>query len=135
MQVVGLSYNHRLLHRIKIKIKMGGGKWKLKKNSDSSLLLHWSSSKFLVVMAACTPSIHVFLGRRPFLLSRRNQCIINFGILSSGNLLTWPYHCSLFCSMISMMSGFPFTPIISFVWSFFILSILDFLAALLHTNS
>ena len=27
----------------------------------SSLFLHWSSSKFLVVMAACTPSIHVFL--------------------------------------------------------------------------
>jgi len=28
----------------------------------SSLFLHWSGSKFLVIMAACTPSIHVFLG-------------------------------------------------------------------------
>ena len=28
----------------------------------SSLLLYCSGSKFLVVMAACTPSIHVFLG-------------------------------------------------------------------------
>ena len=27
----------------------------------SSLFLHWSCSKFLVVMASCTPSIHVFL--------------------------------------------------------------------------
>jgi hypothetical protein len=35
--------------------------------------------------------------------------------------LTWPYHCSLF---FSMMSGFPFTPIISFICSFFILSLL-----------
>ena len=26
----------------------------------SSLFLHWSGSKFVVVMAACTPSIHVF---------------------------------------------------------------------------
>ena len=77
-------------------------------------------------MAACTPSIHVFLGRPLFLLSRGIQSIINFGILSSGILLTWPYHCSLFCSMISMISGFPFIPIISFICSFFILSILDF---------
>ena len=29
----------------------------------SCLFLPWSGSKFLVVMAACTPSIHVFLGR------------------------------------------------------------------------
>ena len=29
----------------------------------SSLFLHWSGSNFLVVMAACTPSINVFLGR------------------------------------------------------------------------
>ena len=35
----------------------------------SSRLLHWSGSKFLVVMAACTPSIHVYLGRPLFLLS------------------------------------------------------------------
>ena len=35
----------------------------LSTNRHSSLFLHWSSSKFLVVMAACTPSIHVFLGR------------------------------------------------------------------------
>ena len=32
-----------------------------------------------------------------------------------------------------MMSGFPFTPIMSFIGSFFILSILDFLAALFST--
>ena len=100
----------------------------------SSLFLHWSGSKFLVVMAACTPSIHVFLGRPLVLLSRGIQSIINFGILSSGILLTWPYHCSLFCSMISIMSGFPFTPIISFIYSLFILSILDFLADLLSTS-
>ena len=93
----------------------------------SSLFLHWSGSKFLVVMAACTPSIHVFLGCPLFLLSHGIQSIINFGILSSGILLRWPYHCSLFCSMISMMSGFPFTPIMSFICSFFILSILIFL--------
>jgi hypothetical protein len=47
-------------------------------------------------MAACTPSIHVFLGRPLFRLS-------------SGILLMWLYHCSLFFSMMSMMSGFPFT--------------------------
>jgi hypothetical protein len=29
--------------------------------------------------------------------------------------LTWPYRCSLF---LSMMSAFPFTPIISFICSF-----------------
>jgi len=33
------------------------------------------------------------------------------------------------------MSGFPFTPIISFICSFFILSILDFLADLLSTSN
>jgi len=47
----------------------------------SSLFLHSSGSKFLVVMAACTPSIHVFLGRRLFLLSCGVQSIINFGKL------------------------------------------------------
>ena len=47
---------------------------------QSSLFLHWSGSKFLVVMAACTPSIHVFLGSPLFLLSRGMQSIINFGI-------------------------------------------------------
>ena len=75
----------------------------------SSQFLHWSVSKFPVVMAAWTSSIHVFLGRPLFFLSRGIQSIINFGILSSGILLTWPYHCSLVCSVISMMSGFPFT--------------------------
>ena len=85
-------------------------------------------------MAACTPSIHVFLGRPLFLLSSGIHSIINFGILSSGILLTWPYHCSLFFSMMSMMSGCPFTPIISFVCSFFVLSILDFFAELLSTS-
>ena len=67
-----------------------------------------------------------------FLLSSGIHSIINFGILSSGIILTWPYHCSLFFSMMSMMSGFPFTPIISFICSFFIISILDFLADLEH---
>ena len=36
--------------------------------------------------------------------------------------------------MMSMMSGCPFTPIISFVCSFFVLSILDFFAELLSTS-
>ena len=99
----------------------------------SSLFLRWFGSKFLVVMAASTPSIQIFLGHPLFLLSRGIQSIINFGILSSGILLKWPYNCSLFCSVISTMSGFPFTPIISFMFSFFILSILDFLADLHNT--
>ena len=47
-------------------------------------------------MAACTPSIHVFLGRHLFLLSRGIKSIIKFGILSSGILLTWLHHCSFF---------------------------------------
>jgi hypothetical protein len=29
----------------------------------------------------------------------------------SGILLTWPYHCSLFFSMMAMMSGFPTPPL------------------------
>jgi len=41
----------------------------------SSLFLHWSGSKFLVVMAACTPSIHVYLGRPLSLLSRGIQSL------------------------------------------------------------
>src|SRR5215475_7471975 len=56
-------------------------------------------------MAACTPSIHVYLVRPLFLLSSGIHSIINFGILSSVILLTWPYYYSLFFSMISMMSG------------------------------
>jgi len=96
----------------------------------SSLFLHWSGSKFLV-MAACTPSIHIFLGCLLFLLSSGIHSIINFDILSSGILLTWPYQCSLFFCMIS---GFPFTPIISFIRSFFVLSILELLADLLSTS-
>ena len=59
-------------------------------------------------MTACTPSIHVFLGRSLFILSRGTHSIISFGILSSGILFTWPYHCSLFFSMLSMVAGFPF---------------------------
>jgi len=102
--------------------------------SHSSMFLHLSGFKFLVVMVAYTPSIHVLNGRPLFLLSHGIQSIINFGILSSGILLTWPYHCSLFYCIISMMSGFPFTPIISFKCSFFILSILDFLAHPLSTS-
>ena len=77
-----------------------------------------SASKFLDVMAACNSSIHVFLGRPLFLLSRGTQSIINFGNISSGILLMWPYHCSLLCSMIPMMSGFHFTPIFSFICSY-----------------
>jgi len=69
-------------------------------------------------MAVCAPSIHVFLGRPLFLLSHGIQSIINYGILSSGILLTWPYHCSHFCCMMSMMSGYRFTPIVSFICSF-----------------
>ena len=42
----------------------------------SSLFLHWSVSKFLVFMAACTPSIHVFLGRPLFLLSSGTHSIM-----------------------------------------------------------
>ena len=59
-------------------------------------------------LLSCTPSIHVFLGRPIFLLSRGIQSITNFGILSSGILLMWPYHCSLLCSMIS--------PCVSYQW-------------------
>ena len=81
----------------------------------SSLFLHWSGSKFLVAMAVCTPSIHVFLGRPLFLLPVGVHSIINFAILSSNILLTWPYHCNLFFSIMSMMSCFPFTPMISFI--------------------
>ena len=93
----------------------------------SFLFNHWSASKCLVFMAAHTPSTHVYLGRPLFLLSPGIHSIINFGSLSSCILLTWSYHWSLFLSMMSIMSGFSFTPIISFICSFFILSILDFL--------
>ena len=89
----------------------------------SFLFSHWSSSKCLVLVAACTPSIHIFLGRPLFLLSPGIHSIINFGSLSSCILLTWPYHWSLFLSIMSIMSGFSFIPIISFICSFFILSI------------
>jgi len=70
----------------------------LETKRHSCLFLHWSGSKFLAIIAACTPSIHIFLGRPLFLLS-------------CGILLMWPYLCSLFFSMMSMMSSFPFTPI------------------------
>jgi hypothetical protein len=64
-----------------------------------SPFLHWSCSKSLSVMAACTPPIHVCLC--PLLrLSSGTHPKINFGIFSSGILLTWPYHCSIFFSMI-----------------------------------
>ena len=76
-------------------------------------------------MAACSPSIHVFLGRPLFLLSSRIHSIINFCILSSDILLTWSYHCSLFFPMMSVMFHFPFTPIIFFICSFRFLSILE----------
>ena len=67
----------------------------------SCLFLHWSGSKFLFVMAAFIPSIHVILGRPLFLLSRGIQSIINFAVLSSGILLTWPNRCRIFCCIIS----------------------------------
>ena len=60
----------------------------------SSLSLHWSCSRFLVVMATWTPSINVFLGLPLSLLSCGIHSMISFGILSSGILLTWPYHTS-----------------------------------------
>jgi len=44
---------------------------------NSFLFNHWSASKCLVFMAACTPSIHVFLGRHLFLLSPGIHSIIN----------------------------------------------------------
>ena len=56
-------------------------------------------------MAAHTPSIHVFLGHPLFLLSSGIYSIINFGSLSSCILLTWPYHWSLFLSMMSIIFG------------------------------
>jgi len=65
----------------------------------SFLFNHWSASKCLVFVAACTPSIHVFLGRPLFLLFPGIHSIINFGSLLSCILLTWPYHWSLFLSM------------------------------------
>jgi len=83
----------------------------------SFLFSHWSASKRLVFMAARTPSVIVFLGRPLFLLSLGILFIINFGSLSSCILLTWPYHWSLFLSMMSIISGFFFTPIISFICS------------------
>ena len=77
-------------------------------------------------MAARTHSFQVFLGRPLFLLSSGIHFIINFGSLSSYILLTWPYNWSLFLSMMSIMSGFSFTPIISFICSFCILSFGEF---------
>jgi len=98
------------------------------------LFNHCSASKCLVFMAPGTPSTHVYLGRPLYLLSPGIHSIINFGNLSSSILLTWPYHWSLFLSMMSIISGFSFNPIISFIRSFFILSIFDFLADLLSTS-
>jgi hypothetical protein len=68
----------------------------------SYLFNHWSASKCLVFMAARTPSIQVSLGRPLFLLSPGIHSIINVGNLSSCLLLTWPYHWSLFLSMMSI---------------------------------
>jgi len=84
-----------------------------KPRHHSFLFKHWSASKCLVFMAARTPSIHVFLGRPLFLLSPGIHSIINFGSLLSCILLTWPYHCSLFLYMMSIMSGFSFTPMMN----------------------
>ena len=77
----------------------------------SSLFLYCSGSRSLDVMAACTPSIHVFLGRPLFLLSGGIHSIISFGSLSSGILLTCSYHCNPFFSIVSMMSGFLSPPL------------------------
>ena len=62
----------------------------------SFLFNHWSVSKCLVFMAACTPSIHVFLGRPLFLLSSGIHSIFNFGSLSACFLLTHPLSSLLF---------------------------------------
>ena len=94
----------------------------------SSLFLHCSGYRSLDVMAALLLPSTFFLDVLFFLLSGGIHSIISFGSLSSGILLTCPYHCSLFFCVVSMMSGFPFIPIISLICSFFILSILDFLA-------
>ena len=54
-------------------------------------------------MTACTPSIHVFLGRPLFLLSRGIQSIINFGILSSGILVSQPKRKNNFSNIIEIL--------------------------------
>ena len=82
----------------------------------SFLFNHWTVSKCLFSMAACTPSIHVFLGRPLFLLSSGIHSIINFGSLSSCILLTCPYHRSLFLSIMSIMSGSSFRQKLLFLY-------------------
>jgi len=54
-------------------------------------------------MAACTPFNHVFLGRPLFLLSRGIQSIINFGILSSGILVSQPKRKNNFSNIIEIL--------------------------------
>ena len=63
---------------------------------STDLVLNFLLSWLLVLL----PST-LFLRRPLFLLSRGIQFIINFGILSSGILLKWPYSCSLVCSIIT----------------------------------
>ena len=64
----------------------------------SWLLVHLPSTFSLDVLFLLSPGIH---------------SIINFGSISYCILLTWPYHWSLFLSMMCTMSGFSFNPIIS----------------------
>ena len=50
-------------------------------NRHFSMFLHRSGSIFLVVMAACTSPIQIFLGRPLLFLSSVIDSIINFGIV------------------------------------------------------
>ena len=106
----------------------------LEPKHHSFLFNHCSASKCLVFMAVCTPPIHVFLGRPLFLLSPGIHYIINFGSLSSCILLTWPYHWSLFLSMMSIMSSFSSLPLFPlYVHFLFFPSLIFLLISLAHT--
>ena len=59
-----------------------------------NFLLSW-----LLVLLPSTFSLDVLFSFSPHGI----QSIINFGILSSCIPFTWPYYCSLFCSIISML--------------------------------
>jgi hypothetical protein len=72
----------------------------LETKRHSSLFFHWSGSKVYVVMAACTPSIHVFLGRPLFLLSCRTTYLGQFGRLQA---IKKKY--KTFCRLIATLSS------------------------------
>ena len=98
----------------------------------SSLFLHWSGSKFLVVMAACTPSIHVFLGRPLFHLSSGNQSIINFDIPLAS---FWRGHTivvfsSLWCPWCPASLSLPLFPL--YIHFLFFPSLIFLLTSLAH---